>query len=223
MTRAPLSQLNDWELVNSDQDLRGQTLYDQNDTAVGTVREMIVNTDTEYIESVVLDTGEEIPSSRFRITDRGAQLVRAGATEAPTEPVSSGTSQQLEGQNEIIVPIVEEQIRVGKRQIERGGVRVETRVEEVPVQEQVHLRDEEVHVERRPVDRIVNSADLDTIQEGTIEIRERDEQAVVEKQARVVEEVRISKDVQDRTETVQDTVRRTHLDVERLDDRQHER
>ncbi len=53
-------------------------------------------------------------------------------------------------------------------------------------------------------------------QEGTFEVRERDEEVVVDKQARVVEEVHIKKNVEQRTETVQDTVRRTDVDVQEL-------
>ena len=50
----------------------------------------------------------------------------------------------------------------------------------------------------------------------TIEVHETDEEAVVDKQARVVEEVVVRKDAQERTETVQDTVRRTHVDVDEV-------
>ena len=115
-----------------------------------------------------------------------------------------------------VIPIVEEELRIGKREVEAGGVRVETRVEETPVQEQVTLREERVDVERRPVDRPISQTDMAALQEGTLEVRERREEAVVDKQARVVEEVAISKEAQERTETVQDTVRRTDVDVEEI-------
>jgi uncharacterized protein (TIGR02271 family) len=118
--------------------------------------------------------------------------------------------------DEIAVPIVEEQLRVGKREVETGGVRVNTRVEEVPVEEQVTLRDETVRVERRPASGSTNVADINAFQEGTIEVTETDEEAIVGKEARVVEEVVISKEAQQRTETVRDTVRRTDVDVEQI-------
>ena len=114
------------------------------------------------------------------------------------------------------VPVVEEELRIGKRAVERGGVRVYQRVVATPVQEQVTLRDETVRVERRPVDRPVTEADLAAVREGTVEIREHDEQAVVSKQARIVEEVVIKKDVRQRPETIQDTVRRTDVQVEEI-------
>jgi stress response protein YsnF len=118
--------------------------------------------------------------------------------------------------SEVTVPVVEEEARVSKREMEGSGARVTTRVEETPVEEQVTVRDETVDVERRPADRPASEADLAAFQEGTVEVRERYEEPVVEKEARVVEEIEIRKDVDERTETVQDTVRRTDVDVEDL-------
>jgi len=114
------------------------------------------------------------------------------------------------------IPIIEEELRIGKREVESGGVRVNTRVEEVPVNEQVTLREETIDVHRRQKDRPATEADFAALEQGTFEVRERDEQAVVEKQARVVEEVHVKKTVQERTENVQDTVRRTDVDVDQI-------
>jgi uncharacterized protein (TIGR02271 family) len=116
---------------------------------------------------------------------------------------------------ETTIPVVEEELQVGKREVERGGVRVESRVEERPVTEEVQLREERVHVERRPVDRPVTDADA-AFREGTLEVTERAEEAVVGKTARVVEEVVVGKQVEEHTETVRDTVRRTDVDVQEV-------
>jgi len=128
---------------------------------------------------------------------------------------STGSRSTIEAGENVAVPIVEEELRVGTRETERGGVRVETRIEETPVEEQVTLRDETVRVERRPASG-ASTADLNAFQEGTFEVRETDEEAIVDKQARVVEEVVISKDVDQRTETISDTVRRTDVDVQEV-------
>jgi uncharacterized protein (TIGR02271 family) len=112
------------------------------------------------------------------------------------------------------IPVVEEDIHVETRRVERGGVRIYSHVTEQPVEQQVHLRDERVTVERRPVDRPATERDLAAFKEGTIEVAETHEEPVVAKQARVVEEVVIAKDVSEHTETVRDTVRRTEVDVE---------
>jgi stress response protein YsnF len=89
-------------------------------------------------------------------------------------------------------------------------------VVETPVEENVQLREEHVRVERTSVDRPVSAADLDAFKEGTIELTETGEEVVVAKQARVVEEVTIGKDVSERTQTVKDSVRHTEVDVEKL-------
>lgn len=126
------------------------------------------------------------------------------------------TTANIAGSNEAKIPIIEEELRVGKREVETGGVRVNTRVEEVPVNEQVTVRDETIDVHRRRQERPVTEEDLAILQQGSFEVRERDEEVIVDKQARVVEELHVKKNVEERTETVQDTVRRTDVDVQEV-------
>lgn len=115
------------------------------------------------------------------------------------------------------VPVVEEQLHVGKREVSQGGVRVYTHQTDKPVAEQITLREEKVNVERRPVDRPVGDADLRNFGgEQTIEVTETREVPVVAKEARVVEEVVINKTAQERQETVRDTVRKTDVQVEQI-------
>ena len=111
--------------------------------------------------------------------------------------------------------VIQEDLKVGKRAVQRGVVRVHQRVIETPVQEQVTLNEERAVVERRPVDRPATAADLDAFKEGEMEIRETTEEPVVSKTARVVEEVKIGTEANQRTETVSDNVRRTDVEVER--------
>jgi uncharacterized protein (TIGR02271 family) len=111
-------------------------------------------------------------------------------------------------------PVVEESLEVGKREVSTGGVRVYSRVTETPVSESVNLREEHATIERRAVDRPATAADL---KEGSVEVRETAEQAVVAKTARVVEEVVVGKEASNRTETVNDTVRGTEVEVERVE------
>ncbi|HEX8354055.1 MAG TPA: DUF2382 domain-containing protein [Pyrinomonadaceae bacterium] len=130
-----------------------------------------------------------------------------------SETAETGRTDVAEG-GEARIPVIQEELRVGKREVEGGGVRVRTRVVERPVEEVVRLREERVNVERRPVNRPITETDLSAFREGQFELRERSEEAVVDKQARVVEEVAINKEVGERTETVRDTVRSTDVDVE---------
>ena len=124
--------------------------------------------------------------------------------------------EELTAERETIVPVVQEELQVGKRTVEGGGIRVVKRLTETPVSELVTLREEHATIERRPVDRAATEADFTNFKEGTVEIRERSEEAVVGKTSRVVEEVVVGKNVTERTETVSDTVRRTDVEVERV-------
>ncbi|HEV2802924.1 MAG TPA: YsnF/AvaK domain-containing protein [Pyrinomonadaceae bacterium] len=120
-------------------------------------------------------------------------------------------------QGQVAVPVVEEQLQVGKREVERGGVRVETHVTEKPVEENVELREEHVNVERRPVDYTFHGTESEAFKESLVEIREAYEELVVKKKARVVEEVVVNKDVEQHTETVRETLRRTDVNVEPIE------
>ena len=117
--------------------------------------------------------------------------------------------------DQTVIPVTQEELVVGKREVDRGGVRVYRRVVEEPVSESVNLREEHVVVDRRPVDRAVTEADL-LGGDRTIELTETAEEAVVGKTARVVEEVRVGKQATDHVETVRDTVRHTEVEVEQL-------
>jgi uncharacterized protein (TIGR02271 family) len=117
-------------------------------------------------------------------------------------------------QGSTVIPVVEEQLKVGKRAVQSGGVRIHSRITEKPVQEQVNLREEHVDVQRRAVDRPMTDADKAAFRERTIEVTETREEPVVSKQARVVEEIAVNKTAAQRTETVRDTVRRTDVDVQ---------
>lgn len=114
---------------------------------------------------------------------------------------------------------IEENLEVGKKTVERGGVRVRSRIVEKPVEENIRLREERVNVERNPVDREASRDELENFKERDIELTERAEVPVVNKEARVVEEIRVSKDVEEREEKVRDTVRHTEVDVDNLKDK----
>jgi uncharacterized protein (TIGR02271 family) len=140
-----------------------------------------------------------------------------GAVDVDERSAQYRGAQGQTGTRETTIPVVEEQLQVGKREVERGGVRVRSRIVERPVREELRLREERVNVERRPADRPATEADLGRVREGTFEVTERAEQPVVNKEVRVVEEVAIGKEVSERTETVSDTVRKTEVDVQQVE------
>ncbi len=170
-------------------------------------------------------------SNAVNVDEREQQLRSSGWAPATGAGMATGTTAATTGSTgmaatarttgtEEHIPVVEEQLAVGKREVSRGGVRVRSYVREVPVHEQVSLREEHVDVERRPVNQPLTGANLtgDAFQERSIEVTETAEEAVVAKNARIVEEVVVRKGVEERVEQINDTVRRTEVDVERLAD-----
>ena len=112
---------------------------------------------------------------------------------------------------EEVIALSEEAIQVGKREVDRGTTHVRRYVVERPVEEQVRLRDERVAVFRRPATGAAIGADAFT--DKSISVTETAEEAVVGKTARVVEEVVVQKNVEERSETVRDTVRREEVEI----------
>ena len=133
-----------------------------------------------------------------------------------TEQVPVGVRAEKPSLRDDVIQVAEESIAVGKRAVNRGKVRIHSHVVETPFMQQVSLRDERVSVERRPVDHALGLVDAgaDPFRERTIEMDEMNEEAVVAKTTRVVEEIGIRKDVSDRAETVTDTLRSTKVDIE---------
>jgi uncharacterized protein (TIGR02271 family) len=139
----------------------------------------------------------------------------SATTESGMEKVSGQERRAVESAGEEnAIPIIEEQLRVGKREVETGRVRLRSKIIEQPVEESLRLREEHVHVERQAVDRPATEAELGSFKESEIEITEHAEVPVVSKEARVVEEVKVGKEVEEREEIVREKLRRTQVDVE---------
>jgi stress response protein YsnF len=128
---------------------------------------------------------------------------------------TNGHLEMDDREEERIIPILREEMRVGRRTVERGGVRVSSHIVQKPVSEQVHLRETHVEIERRAVDRPLRG-DEKGFADDTIEMVEMADEPVVSKQARVVEEVVVRKHVEDRTATISDEVRATEIEFGKL-------
>jgi len=158
---------------------------------------------------------EEWRQSGYNYTPTSTAATTTTTTAPATGAMVTGAvaAAKVGGTDETL-KVMEERLRIGKREVAGGAVRVRSYVVERPVEEQVRLHEEHVSVERRPVDRPATAADVNAFQERTIEARATSEEAVVGKEARVVEEIGLRKEATERTETVRDTVRSTKVEVE---------
>jgi len=137
----------------------------------------------------------------------------AGAQSLNNQDVTGRGVDATTGQS---INVIEENLQIGKREVETGGARLRSRIVERPVEEHLRLREEHVWIQRNPVNRPASEADIQSFREGQIEITEHAEVPVVNKEARVVEEIRMGKEIEERDEVIRDTVRKTEVDVDRF-------
>ncbi|KPP88364.1 YsnF/AvaK domain-containing protein [Erythrobacter sp. HL-111] len=211
-----LDQLSDYELEHSDQDIRGLPLVSPTGQRYGVIEHLLVDDDRTHVEAVRLDNGKVCAVEPLVIHDNAVVYGEEAAAHA---------RQGGAAVTEEVVPVVEEKVAIGKRVSEHGrNISVKSRVVEDRVSEDVHLRDETVSVDRRPVDREVTSADADKLlQDRNVSMTEHDEEAVVGKKAVVKDEVVVRKTADDRVEHVEETARRTEVDVDVDEDRKNRR
>jgi uncharacterized protein (TIGR02271 family) len=160
------------------------------------------------------NTGNDFYSHEH-FNDQQFYFDRPGTLADPVE-----NNNEIASNHDDTIKVVRENLEVGKREVETGGIRLRSRIVETPVQETVNLRQENVNVERTPVDRTAGNAEF---REQHIEVLEHAEVPVVQKEARVVEEISLSKDVDEREETIRETVRQTEVDVDHLSDEERSR
>ena len=224
MAKTPLSKSDEYELVDKDRDIRGWKVQDHAGNYLGKVEELIVDTERETVTHIVTDNKVQYPIREIEIADDRIVVGASAATSVAAAAAAANRAAQETVQIETVAPsvdakgdmrlqVIEERLRIGKRQIEQGGVRVSTKVTDRPVQTQVELREEHVDVTRRAVDRTATKADMATLIDRTVDVVERAEIAMVAKEARVVEEVVVKREVEERSEIVQETVRRTDVEV----------
>lgn len=169
------------------------------------------STDSDFIDSDLARSDSMRDPSLAGAGIGAASIASDGLTNTKTGTALHGHGRTGEGEE--VLPITQEALRVGKRDVNHGRVRVRSYVIEEPVSENVTLRQERVEIERRDVDREIGADDA-LFKDRTIEMEERGEEAVVSKTARVTGEVVIRKDATERTEEIKDTVRRTEVEIE---------
>jgi uncharacterized protein (TIGR02271 family) len=161
-----------------------------------------------------LDRAADILNQSGAIEVEDREDVGARADYRQTPGIDQGPHARSGADETSSIPVVEQELQVGKRAVKRGAVRVYSRMMQQPVEERIDLREERVTVDRRAANRPATEADLEAADLDVIEITETVEEPIIGKRSRVVEEVVIGKEVHDRTETVRDNVLRSEVHVE---------
>lgn len=140
---------------------------------------------------------------------RGRLANRTNIADQPPAQVESAVESAL------VIPVIQEELTVEKRVIETGQVRL---VKTVHQEEQVvslPLLQEEILVERVPMDQLVDQPPGSRQEGDTMIYPVLREEIVVVKRLRLVEEIRVTKRAVQTTESQTVTLRREEITVDR--------
>jgi uncharacterized protein (TIGR02271 family) len=228
---ARMSELDDYRVSDEDPDPRGWSVVGRDGATIGRVEDLIVDTDAmkvRYLDITVTDaatTGgsraripadrvDLEPAQRTVVTDLSRAELSAfltSDTDVASQQWSGATDVQArEGSDVERLTRAEEELRIGKREVQAGEVVVGKHVETERVSTPVQRRVEHVRVERRPVNDATGAAEL---REGEIRVPIMEEEVVVDKRPVVKEEVVITREVAAETEQVEADVRRERIDI----------
>ena len=231
----------DYQLAEGEPDVRGWKVFDANCKSLGSIDNLILDTDVNEIRylSVTGDGSKRmVPVGMVDIDSSDQQVLLKSNAQFETMPTDTGepfTAERERQYYSTFIPesesrdmsykrpefkhesdhltLIEERLRVGKRQDKIGEAVARKRIEEHPVEEQVQLRREHVEIERRAVNKPLSQTDFasfkgNAFQEGQeIHVPLMGEEAVVSKEPFVKEEIILRKREDVRTETVRDNVR----------------
>ena len=188
--------------------------------------------DRQVVLNVSKDTAlhsgwETIPDATASTT-----LTDLGTTAAPGTDMVTGTTgdaaawqtdttvgaprmagYEATSEDDLVIPVREEELTATVRETEAGAARIEKRVVAEDRVLEVPVTEEQIRVERRVVDRPADGVEADAFEEIVIEVPLTQEEVELRKQARVAEEVVVSKEAVQHTEQVRGTVRREEVDV----------
>lgn len=188
-------------------ELAGAPVYDETGNEIGRV------TDVSDAEGGARSEGLWI---RLDGEERPVHVSRDMVREGRPERVTLGVSRQslIDDDRTVTVPLHEEVLDATTREVERGRVRVRTRVETVPHEATVNVTREDVSVERVPVGQIVDRAPEPRWEGDTLIVPLVEEVLFIEKRLQVREELRITRNRAGEQRTIREDLRREAADVE---------
>lgn len=136
------------------------------------------------------------------------------------ENKQTGTPEELtrnpSEEQSLSIPVIEEEVKIGKQVIERGKITLTKEVHEEEETLELPETHEEIEIERVPINKYVGSDAPQVRQEGNTTIYPvLKEVPVVVKRLMVVEEVRVTKHVRKTTSTEKVSLRKEEVKVNR--------
>ena len=166
----------------------------------------------DVVPTGMTDSGAVLTDGDISATDR--LIINGGVTDRGGSADRIAATAQVADDDEIRIPVIEEELTATVRPAEAGAVRIQKRVVEEDRVLEVPVTDEQIRVERRIVDRPVGDDATEAFEEIVIEVPLTREQVELQTQARVAEEIVVSKEAVQRTEQVRGMVRREEVYVD---------
>jgi uncharacterized protein (TIGR02271 family) len=183
-------------------------VQEASDTADTSFRDVSPRNDITERDLPASPTSGAKEGSRPRTADQSAQA-QHNLSETPAGTQSRERGDEIAAE----VPLSEEEVKVGKRTVSGGEVRLQKKVSREPVNVPVELKHEDVAIERVPAHE-TRSAGKEPFQEEHVEVPLSREEPVVEKETRVTGGVRVRKTEGIEEETIQESVRREDVDID---------
>lgn len=222
-------------IIDRDSEM-AQGRYEESNKRYSYLRDSSIPDEELHTYHDALDRGETLVQARVRDEDTGeaVRILEGGSAVDLDEREKSYTDEHRFGTRNAYrgeapkgetrnakagetIPVVEERMHIGKRERDRGSVKVRSYVTEKPVEKDVSLRQENVEVDRHKADRKLSGAEAEkALSEGgkTVQVHERSEEPVIDKEAVVKEEVEVKKTSGTKDKHVIDKIRSTEVDVE---------
>lgn len=210
----------------------GTDVYDTNGEKIGSVQQyhpeagyMLVQKGVFFIKDLYIPINaiERSTTDGIRLTLSKDDLKEDRYAAPPTDYTSAamtGTNVTGRSDQDVIIPVREEELTVDKRREEVGRAAIHKDTVEEEQSVNIPVTHERVEIERVPVDEEMptGEASAQSWQDKDIVIPVMGEEVVAEKQPRVKEELHIHKEPVTETERVSDTVRKERVNVEGLDE-----
>ena len=114
-----------------------------------------------------VDDADDVDEDNETIVNENAPgSTRTGEKRILDEREHDGDMLAGDNREDRTIPVIEEDVKVDKKKVQTGGVRIRSRIIEKPVEEHIRLREEHIHVERKKVDRPATEEELEDFKNG---------------------------------------------------------
>ncbi len=232
------SDMDDVQVSEDDPDVRGWDVLMPDGRDIGEVKDLLVDTDTMKVRALEVELDKSrfnwndnrrvaLPVDSVQIDDDDDNLIVSQASleeigglpaygegavvERTAAPSSRETSRAADAGRDRLTRS-EEELRVGKREVPAGEVRVSKHVETEHISEEVPRQRERVRIERRPATGATASGAR--IENDEIRVPVTEEEVVVEKRPVVKEELVVSKETVSEPERVEADIKKERFDID---------